>query len=168
MIILKCTCLILIFIISSKIGFIKAKSFRTRVDELTKIESALNFFKTKILYTNETIGNIFFQISKVIYNDESNIFLGTIDKPQKQDIYENWSFCLNDNKYLRNDDKQILNIFGKSLGKLDKNGQLSQIDESISLIKKQINIAEKEKEKNEKLYKSLGSIIGAIIVIILI
>lgn len=53
-------------------------------------------------------------------------------------------------------------------GKTDKKGQISEIEIAISFIEKQIEKAEDEKNKNSKLYKSLGIICGLAIVIILI
>lgn len=168
MIIIKYICLILIFLTSSKIGFIKSKNLKKRVEELNKIESSFNLFKTKIEYTNDVIEDIFKQISSIIYNNKANIFLNTINKKDNKKLFESWSTSLEENLYLKEDDKELLKIFGKNLGKLDKKGQVFQLDEIISLIKKQIQKAEEEVKKNEKMYKSLGSIIGAIIVIILI
>lgn len=168
MIIIKYICLILIFLTSSKIGFMKSKILKKRVEELNKIESSFNFFKTKIEYTNDVIEDIFKQISSIIYNNRANIFLNTIDKKDNKRLFESWSTSLEENLFLKEDDKELLKIFGKNLGKLDKKGQVFQLDEIISLIKKQIQNAEEEVKKNEKMYKSLGSIIGAIIVIIMI
>ena len=168
MIIIKYICLILIFLTSSKIGFIKSKNLKKRVEELNKIESSFNFFKTKIEYTNDVIEDIFKQISSIIYNNRANIFLNTIDKKDNKRLFESWSTSLEENLFLKEDDKELLKIFGKNLGKLDKKGQVFQLDEVISLIKKQIQNAEEEVKKNEKMYKSLGTIIGAVIVIILI
>lgn len=168
MIIIKYICLILIFLTSSKIGFIKSKSLKKRVEELNKIESSFNLFKTKIEYTNDVIEDIFKQISSIIYNNRANIFLNTIDKKDNKRLFESWSISLEENLFLKEDDKELLKIFGKNLGKLDKKGQVFQLDEIISLIKKQIQNAEEEVKKNEKMYKSLGAIFGAIIVIILI
>ncbi|MCI8641463.1 MAG: hypothetical protein HFJ59_06330 [Clostridia bacterium] len=45
---------------------------------------------------------------------------------------------------------------------------MSQIEVTEELLNKQIKEARSEKEKNEKLYKKLGSTIGLAIVIILI
>ena len=138
MIIIKYICLILIFAISSKIGIIKSKKLKNRVEELNKIESSFNLFKTKIEYTNDIIEDIFKQISVVIYNNRNNIFLETINKENKMNLFDNWVISLDENLYLKDDDKEILKIFGKNLGKLDKKGQVSQLDETIALIKKQI------------------------------
>lgn len=168
MIIVKYICLIFIFLTSSQIGLIKSQNFKKRVEELNKIESSFNLFKTKIEYTNDVIEDIFSQISLIIYSNRTNIFFNTINKKENKKLFESWSSSLEENLYLKEDDKELLKIFGKNLGKLDKKGQVFQLDEIISLIKKQIQKAEEDVKKNEKMYKSLGSIIGAIIVIILI
>lgn len=168
MIIIKCTCLFLIFIISTYIGILKSKTFKTRLDELNNIQISLNLFKNKIEYSNDTIESIFNFISKIVYENKENIFINTAENLGKEDIYMAWNDSVENFNYFKPDDKQIIKLFGKNLGKLDKKGQINQIDETICLINKQIKIAEVEKDKNEKLYKSLGSIAGAIIVIILI
>lgn len=53
------------------------------------------------------------------------------------------------------------------LGKTDVEGQVSEINITSDFIDTQINKAEEECKKNEKMYKSLGSIVGLAIVIIL-
>lgn len=53
-------------------------------------------------------------------------------------------------------------------GKTDVEGQVSQIELTITFINNQISKAELEREKNEKLYKTLGGIIGLALVIILV
>ena len=59
-------------------------------------------------------------------------------------------------------------MMGKLLGKTDIEGQLSEIELGLELINKQIKDAEIEKNKNSKLYKTMGVILGIGISIILI
>ena len=54
------------------------------------------------------------------------------------------------------------------LGKTDLEGQISEIKLVQNFLNTQIDLAEKEKQKNEKLYKTLGGVIGLAIVIILV
>ena len=54
------------------------------------------------------------------------------------------------------------------LGKTDKEGQVSQIELAQTFITTQIKKAEKNEEKNAKLYKTLGATVGLALVIILI
>ena len=120
-------------------------------EELKKIQNALAMMKSKIEFTYEPLKNIFEEISRIIYKDEENIFLNTIDKNDNKRLFESWSTSLEENLFLKEDDKELLKIFGKNLGKLDKKGQVFQLDEIISLIKKQIQNAEEEVKKNEKM-----------------
>ena len=65
-------------------------------------------------------------------------------------------------------DKQIIKNLGKTLGKTDKDGQVSQIELSLTFLNSQLKKAEQEELKKAKLYKTLGATIGMAIVIILI
>jgi len=167
MIYIKFINLISIFIICSYIGYIKAKSFENRVIELNKFQNALVMFKSKIEFTYEPINSIFSDISKVIYLNEENIFLKTINC--EQEIYLSWIKSINETKNnLIKEDKDIIKMFGKMLGKTDIQGQVNEILLTQSLIEKQIEKAEEEKDKNMKLYKTMGVICGMGICIILI
>ena len=53
-------------------------------------------------------------------------------------------------------------------GKTDIEGQMSEINLFKELLKNQIKKAEEEKRKNLKMYRSLGTIVGLTIIIILI
>jgi stage III sporulation protein AB len=55
----------------------------------------------------------------------------------------------------------------KLLGKTNLEGQVREIELTQSFLKKQIEDAEQERQKNEKLYKTLGMTIGLAIVILL-
>lgn len=61
----------------------------------------------------------------------------------------------------------MIKTLGIMLGKTDIEGQISEIDEYEILLETQIKKAEAEQLKNEKMCKSLGTIIGLAIVIIL-
>lgn len=120
MIILKLICLFLIFFISMKIGFVIANRYKLRLNNLENIKTSLKLFKTKIEYTNDSIIEVFNQISKIIYEDKDNIFKNVITNLEKDELYENWQKSLLNEEILKEDDKQILKLFGKNLGKLDK------------------------------------------------
>lgn len=167
MIIIKTINIIGIIFICSYIGIIKAKTYENRVIELNKFQNALVMFKSKIEFTYEPIKNIFEDISKVIYKDKKNIFSLVIKKDK--DIYSSWCEAINEVKNdLDTEDKQIIKMFGKLLGKTDIKGQVNEILLTKSLIEKQIEKAEMQKNKNVKLYKTMGIVCGIGICIILI
>ena len=53
------------------------------------------------------------------------------------------------------------------MGKTEIEGQINEINQFLILLNGQISNAEEEKNKNTKMYKSLGTIIGLGIVVIL-
>ena len=155
-----------IFFICLYIGNYKAKNYENRVIELNKFQNALVMLKSKIEFTHEPIKTIFEDISRIIYEDNNNIFEMTLNNTK--DICGSWNNSINILKTnLNKEDKEVMRMFGKMLGKTDIKGQINEIELSMELIKRQINNAEKAKEKNFKLYKTMGAVIGLGICIIL-
>ena len=68
---------------------------------------------------------------------------------------------------LKDEDKQILKTLSKLLGQTDSEGQISQIEITEKFLDTQIKEATEDKQKNEKLYTRLGTIMGLAIVIVL-
>lgn len=166
MIFIKNMSLIGIIAVCSYIGILKSKSFENRVIELSKFQSALVMFESKLKFTYEPIKNIFEEISNVIYKNESNIFFLT--SKEEKNINKAWCDGANKILFINNSDKEVVKTIGKLLGKTDIEGQLSEISLGLDLISKQIKDAECEKNKNSKLYKTMGIIFGLGISIILI
>ena len=159
--------LIGIIFICSYIGIIKAKTYEDRVNELNKFQNSLVMFKSKIEFTYEPIKNIFEEISKIIYKNDENIFKLTIEK--NEDIYTSWCEALEEIKTnLNGEDKEIIKMLGKLLGKTDIKGQVNEISLTQNLLQKQMEKAEIEKSKNVKLYKTMGVVLGLGICIIFI
>ena len=167
MVIVKFLNLFLIGFICFYLGEVKAKSYKNRVLELNKFQNSLVMFKSKLEYTYETIKEVFTDTSQVIYENKNNIFIDTLNNDKE--IYISWNEAIDNAKNdFTVEDKEIMKMFGKLLGKTDIKGQLSQIELTQKLIEKQIEKAEFEKNKNSKLYKTIGIISGIAICIILV
>ena len=69
---------------------------------------------------------------------------------------------------LKKDDIDCLKTLGKLLGKTDVDGQVNQIELVCTFLENQINEADEEKHKNEKMYQKLGVIVGLMLIIVLI
>lgn len=158
-----------IFLSCSLIGTLISKKYLNRVNELKEFKNALNIFKTKIRYTYEPIPEIFSEISINVNSNISNVFKVASDKMQYCSAGEAWNLALKlDNLNINEEDINALSKLSKLLGKTDVEGQLSQIEMTSSFLDKQIEFAEKQREKSEKMYRSLGMIIGIAIVILLV
>ncbi len=166
--ILKMMMLFLVFGICTMLGILKAKSYDARVEELKKMKNALEMMKSKIEFTYAPIKDIFAEVTKVVYSNEENIFQNTANLMDQKGISESWNRAVEEEIKLSKEDRATLKMFGKLLGKTDKAGQINEINVTSQLLDTQIEKAEQEKRKNYKLFKTLGSVVGIGICIILI
>lgn len=166
--ILKMMLLFLVFGICTMLGILKAKSYDARVEELKKMKNALEMLKSKIEFTYAPIKDIFAEVTKVVYSNEENIFQNTVNLIEQEGVTQSWNMAVEKEIKLSKEDRETLKMFGKLLGKTDKVGQINEINVTSQLLNTQIEKAEQEKNKNYKLFKTLGSVVGIGICIILI
>lgn len=103
-------------------------------------------------------------------NGISDLFSEAHKNIQTLSARDAWNFAVEDTRNLLNltkEDLKLVASVGNMLGKTDVEGQISELDLAIGFIDLQIEKAEAECKKSEKMYKSLGSIVGLAIVIIL-
>ena len=158
-----------IFLVCSSIGLLKSQKYIYRVNELREFKNALNMFKTKIKFTYEPLPEIFRQISGAIKPNIGSIFKIASYNMNFFSAGDAWNKAIDtDILNINLEDKNVLKNLSKLLGATDLEGQLSQIEMTSNFLDEQIKKAEKEREKNESMYRKLGMIIGLGIVIILI
>ena len=161
--------IVLIIIVCAYIGINKAKTFSLRVNKLRNLKSSFNIFKTKLEFTYEPIKEIFDSISHLIYDEKNNIFKSYISNLENDNYEDAWTLAVAENSYgFSKEDIDIVTSFGKLLGKTDLKGQMNEIELADEFLDKQIIEAEEIRKKNDKLYKSLGVIIGITIAIIFV
>lgn len=169
MLLIKIVIYSFIFLSCSLIGILISKKYVNRVNELREFKNALNIFKTKIKYTYEPLPKIFAEISENIDSNISSVFKIASDKMNICAAGEAWDLALKmDELNIDEEDRKILRNLGKLLGKTDMQGQVNQIEMTSDFLDKQIRKAENQKDKSEKMYRTLGVIIGMAIVIMLI
>lgn len=158
-----------IFLTCSMIGILKSKKYVYRVNELKEFKNALNMFKAKIKFTYEPIPEIFTQIANTTEPEIGSVFKIASNNMKFCAAGEAWSKAIDtDLLNINLEDKNILKDLSKLLGATDLEGQISQIEITNTFLDQQIKKAEKEREKNEAIYRKLGVIIGLSIVIILL
>ena len=168
MLIVKIIIYSFIFLSSSLIGILISKKYENRVNELTEFKNAINIFKTKIRYTYEPIPDIFMEISENLNSNISNVFKLAADKMDVLTAGDAWGIALKmEDLNINEEDKTALSNLSKLLGKTDLQGQLSAIEMTMDFLDEQIRKAQVQKNKNEKMYRTLGMIVGLSIVIIL-
>ena len=119
--IIKLIDICLIICVCGYLGFTKSKKFSNRVKNLKNVKNALNIFKSKIEFTYEPIKDIFEEISIIIYQNRENIFKTFCENIDSEDISILWDNTIQNSKMEFNEeDKEILKMLGKMLGKTDK------------------------------------------------
>lgn len=156
---------------STSIGFLLSKSYSDRLTELKGLVKLINILQNKLKFTHKPLAEIFEEISLLNSNSKvGEIFLKASKKLKENNAETSWKEAIMEEAFflnLKNEDIELIKSFGNMLGKTDIEGQISEINQFITLINGQIAVAEEEKNKNSKMYKSLGTIIGLVIVIIL-
>ena len=157
-----------IFLSCSAICILISRKYEERVKQLKEFKNALNMFKTKIKFTYEPIPEIFEQISKQIETNTGKIFKLASCNMEVLTAGDAWNMAVDTNILSINDeDRNILKNLSKLLGQTDLEGQINQIELTSRFLDEQIEKAEKERLKSEKMYRTLGMVIGLAIVIIL-
>lgn len=169
MLILKYIIIILIFFTSIFIGDLVSKKYILRVKELKEFKNAFNIIETKIKFTYEPLSNIFNETSKLLSKNIAKIFENTVIYMKQLNAEEAWNRSLEEcETNLKKEDIENIKNFGKMLGAVDKDGQISMLEVTKNFIEMQIDKAKNEEDKSSKLYKTLGIIVGLAFIVILI
>ena len=127
------------------------------------------WWDTKIKFTQSPLNEIFKNISENCSEKNIKNIFNKLTEKQNNNIHKNWENTINlSESNLNIEDKKILIDMGKILGATDVDGQISNIKIASSFIDRQIEKAEQEKEKNAKMFRTLGIVSGLTIIIILI
>lgn len=167
--IIKSFSLITIFGLAVYLGNSKANQYVNRLKELVCIKSMLNILENKIKFTQLPLKEIFKNIAENCSEKNIKNIFQILAIKTNTNIYKSWENIINNEETnLTDEDKKVLIDMGKILGITDVDGQVSNIKITSSFIDRQIEKAEKEKEKNVKMFRTLGIVSGLAITIILI
>ena len=163
--------LIAIMSCSTSIGFLLSKRYADRLNELRDLYVLINILQNRIKFTQLPLIETFEQIGNIsVKTGVKNIFLKCSTELKNNKLEDSWKDTIKQEKVflnLKNEDIETISTLGNILGKSDVEGQMNEINEFKERLSIQIKQAEEEKRKNAKMFKSLGTVIGLVIVIIL-
>ncbi len=171
MIFIKIVISIVILCITSYIGIELASSLKEREEILIDMITFLKMVENEMIYMLNSLPNAY-EISRQKLNSKLKDVIGAIvidmtnygvDK-----IDSSITNNINNLTALEEYDKEIIISTLKNLGRSDLSSQNNIIENGIAIIKNQIKEARSIKEKNSKVYKTIGIISGLIIVVIFI
>jgi len=155
-------------------GLWVASIYRRRPQQLRSFQSALQMLDTEIVYGATPLPVALQKIGQAIEPAVGAVFRKAGKLLEKSCGYtagEAWEKALGDeaeNTALRSDDLIILKTFGEVLGASDRSEQHKNIVLTIQYLQKAEMEAEKEKEKNVRLWRYGGFLIGISVVLLLL
>ena len=174
LIVFKILFLLAIWALSIMIGIAISKKYSNRVSELGEIIMALEILEGRVNYTYDTIPEIFDFISRHLKTNIKNIFEYSSEKLAINKNFsagEIFNTTIDEEKILldlNDSDIEILKGLSVSLGQVDLENQVKNIRLIIRSLTSQLEDARSEKEKNFKLCRNMGAIVGVLLIIILI
>ena len=176
---------ILILGATTFLGVLISKKYSLRVNELQELITGLEIFETRLNYTYDTIPDAFDFIHRHLKSDVRNIFKNVSNDLNKSNevsagdtfmkvvdsagdtfmkvVDEEKSFLA-----LTDEDVEALKGLSVSLGQTDLENQSKNIKLIIHTLSMQLESAKFEKNKNFKLFRNMGVLVGLMLIIILI
>ncbi|NLL82427.1 MAG: hypothetical protein GX231_08995 [Tissierellia bacterium] len=174
MIALKLSLLTIIFVACTLIGFFYGGRYSKRVLSLISLHESIRLLETEIIvFSNPlplAIENIRNRTSAHVYKVYERI-LNEIEFDQSGDLYNSFlttSDYLKETCLLKQEDIDVFLSLGKIIGKTNRKDQKQHFKYILNELGQLIEQARVEKNTNEKMYRSLGILVGLGMIIILI
>ena len=144
-----------------------------RIEDLEELRRGLGLLKGEVDFCLRPMGEALILVGGRLKGGVSELFIKAGEAMEKRqgesagDIWEKTITSLADSLFFNTKDLEHIGAFGESLGHLDRNSQVKDIDLTEKFIVEEILKAQEGFSKNSKLYKSLGFLGGVFIVIVL-
>ncbi|MDF2520631.1 MAG: stage sporulation protein [Clostridia bacterium] len=165
---------LLIMAACSLYGIAASNRYSLRPKDIRKLRSALQMLETEVIFGSTPLPAAMNNVAKKVDGGIKSFFSRV-----SQELLSGWSYDLDTvwsgameelqkETCLTGVDKELLKDFGKVLGCSDREDQKKHFELFYIQLKHHEDMAEEERRKNEKLYKSLGFLAGLVIFIMLI
>ncbi len=174
MLFLKMLMLINVFCICTILGFSFGNRYSKRLNGLYDLQELARLLHTELIVFLTPIPIALDNISERTSENMSEILTFMIKKIEEDEIgdlftiFNEASYLLKEKFSLEQDDIDVFMSLGKVIGKSNRENQELQIGYVLNSLQELIQEAKEEKTRYEKMYGSLGIILGLGIVIILV
>ncbi len=154
-------------------GYVLAGRYSGRVRHIRLMQDGLRMLEGHILFTSTPLPEALKKTAKRLGKPVDRIFdisSELLDSRMGYTVEEAWSIALSSTRDLlcmNAEDIEIIANFTKTLGSTDKENQ----EKNFRLVEIQLNSqlkkAEENRDRNERMYKNLGFLLGATLIILL-
>lgn len=164
---------VLIIGAATLLGFLQAAHYVRRPKQIRSLISALGRMETEITYALTPLPEAFASLSKQVAEPLSSLFRLTSERllssngASTRDI---WHTCVKDvwtRTSMKQAEQEVVLQLGPVLGLTDRSDQIKHLRLAISQLQTEETESREEQRRYEKMWKSLGVLIGALIVILM-
>lgn len=164
---------VMIIAASAFAGQVLAMGYKLRPQHLREMQLLLQMLENEIGYLSTVLPDAFRNIAVGSSSAPGTIFTGMAENLRKSgaDAASAWNDAVSGNigrTALTKEDGVILCNFGRMLGGSDRENQIGNIRLTVAQLRIQEQKAEDSRKKNETMYKSLGLLCGAAVIVIMI
>lgn len=166
--------IVLIVAASTIWGFYYGERFKKRVKDLKELQRGIYVLKSEINFTRSLLPDALHKVYEKCDGPIGGIFLRVselLSTNEEDDVYSCFIQSINEKKgelSLTQGDLGIFMDFTKSLGEVDIEGHNDMLALTLENLGKAVEDAERNIDKNVKMYRYLGFSFGAMVGIILI
>ncbi|MFW6270480.1 MAG: hypothetical protein ACOC4G_10395 [Bacillota bacterium] len=163
---------LLVLVSSTVLGWVKGSTYINRVRQLEQLQLVLTLLETEIKYNQKMLPDIFFSVSRQLNPPLKDLFLETaksLNNNQGQLFSEIWKKQLKKNKKknaLWENDIQIMKEWGSQIGRTSLAEQTNINDMTLEKLKFAQKKARKNAEKNVKLFRYGGFLLGFLLIVL--
>lgn len=165
---------LIIILSSGLIGMLLSNKYSMRPRIIRKLRFSLQMLETEIIYGSTPLPYALYNIGTKSEKPWKTFFIEVSDNILKRRYFsmeDAWNNALEkhlSNSFLNKLDMELIKNFGKIIGKSDTEDQKKYFKLIYAQLKHHEEMAEGEREKNERMYRSLGFLFGAALYIILV
>ncbi len=155
-------------------GYFLGNQYNARLQEIRRLRSSLKMLETEIIYLMNPLPEALLRVAtktkgpvNVLYDYSYQQIINSMGSPMEK-IWRESITKLAKESSLKKEELDVLDDFGIGLGETDKEEQQKNLQfaqEHLKLIEKN---AESDRQRYEKMYKTLGVLAGIALALILI
>ena len=149
------------------LGFYGSFRLKKRVKKLTDCILLISQFRSSVRFSNCTVKEMLTQATENEQFSELT-FLKKLSDCDGSELKTVWRNAVREETELSDDDKEALCGLGNTLGATDKEGQLLSFEQFSELLERHLEEANEEYQKKGRMYRSVGSLGGIAVGIVII
>lgn len=165
---------LLVLFAGTMLGFYKAAQYANRTRQIVQTIHALNRLETEIVFGFTPLPEALSKIGKQLAPPMSRIFREAADRLEEHSgntTTESWHMAVTDNwkaTSMKLGELEVIRQLGLTLGISDREDQQKHLHLAVSQLQAEEQTAREEQKRYEKMWKSLGVLAGALVVILIV